>query len=102
MSFGDAINQLMSASESLWPENFVVDGDPKTYIGNWDMHATAQDLVSGGFLEKKNSTLVVRKSQFATAPRKGLRVTIDGQRYTIAAMDVDSYTYTFRLESIHK
>jgi hypothetical protein len=99
MGFSDAINALFGVAEDQWPSDFTIDGDTKKYTGTYDQDAKRQELGDGGFAESISAIIVARKTQFASRPSEGKRVSCEGKRYVISGVDEDSHSYTFRLQS---
>ena len=82
--------QGMATAESMWGERFVLDGDPKFYVGTFNQWQGSQQISPGGFELHADGIMVASKPQFGTVkPRYGQRLTIGPRRYIAVEVHED-------------
>ena len=92
----------MAFAAAEWSSTFTIDQDTKEYTGTFNERTRRQELGAGGYSEDIDATLVAHKGQFTAAPKQGRRLSVEGHRYVIAAIDEDSHSLTFHLASTNR
>ena len=103
MGFADAIDAGIALMERETGIMFTLDGIEGEFKGVFNAHREGRKLGIGGYGEEIDSVLVVRQFILGSViPRHGQRCTVEGRRYVIDAIEIDSHTFTLLLKGVNQ